>query len=896
MKSIKFLIVIIVICGPLFGVFNKRFNTYSQWEACLSNYGHFGQSNSGTFGAFWPRGSGHNYIFGSGMWYGAIAPNGDTLVTIGYGPHGGEAEFGAGPAYANIYDRYWHVYFSNDDDYPFPPVSFEDGYAVSNDFDPAYHMLNDTRPMGITVTQWSYTWPRDWADDILFLRYVIKNDTNYTINNIYAGFCIDYDIGNESGTNANDIGAGDVEKKMIFGMQTEPEGGWVPEIPGVLGLKLLSEHPLTAIKRFTLNLEPNLDHERYMTMAGYNFQNGAYEPFDTAATYPDDQRYLIATGIFSLPAGDSVVLDWALIASYDSFIVYPPPELYKKADKAQTMYNTGLHSVTVTSPNGGEIVTGTCTINYTANSITPNPLQADLFLFSENGLDAIARGVDATGTYSWQSSNVLDCVLGRIGIMVFDTITFGYDRSDGYFVVDNPGNTSPYLNILSPDSCDTLMDLATIRWFARDPEFVDSLPISIYFRGQYDSDFYPIAMNEPNDSIYSWYTRPFRNGRGLLSVMATDGVYTVAETVEVYINNRVSAGPIEHIAGLNNTVDLGVSIHYPPGVADHTYELRFIDYRVVQDSNYYLYYPEYKFDLTDSNTGEIKLMGYSLVSGYTYNGNRLFVDDYTPVIDGFSVGSRTLNDSIIMRSHFGNDSVRVLSGSYPESLITLFVGPLANGWWAYRGSHIRLDWLTKPGGGLTMRPVDMDYGDTIPYKPYGGVYNLDSAYGWNFQPSPAANNPSDTLRYNDQYFFLCGDRIRFSRTVPAPVPGDQWLVFPKPWAPPIKGNVYRFHPVNVIAENKADVEAVSFQAYPTPSKGILHFVVSLLNRQPVAIMIYDAAGRKRKSLMARMENAGRYLLDWDGTDDRGLLLPTGVYFCRLETGGFKETRKIVLVK
>lgn len=889
MKIVKLIIGLLFATDVLFALFSIRLTNYGQWESYLTNWGKYGQSPSDLAGAWWPRGSGHNYIYGSGMWYGSIAPNGDTLVTIGYGPHGGESEFGPGAPHASVYDPYWHVYFSMDGDYPFTPVSFEDGYAVYNDFDPNYHMLGDGRPMGITITQWSYVWPRDWADDILFLRYIIKNDTNYTINNIYAGFCMDYDIGNESGF-GNDRGGCDVANKLFYGWQEQPEPGWSDR--GMLGLKLLSAQPLTAYKRFTLSLEPNLDWQRYMTLAGYNFNTGAYEPFDTVWPPPDDQRCLMATGSFNLPAGDSVIIDWAFIGGHDS--MPPAVDLNYKADKAQTMYNTGLHTVHVTDPNGGEVVSQIYPIHYSATSITPNPLQADIYFFSENFMDTLAWGVNASGIYDWNSTGVPDCVLGRIGILAFDSITFGYDRTDGYFIVDNPGNSPPYLRILAPADGDTLVRDVVITWFARDPEYYDSLPIDIYYKNNCDSTPQVIASGEVNDSAFVWNTLPCRNGPGLLMVETHDELFTVAETIPVILSNQISGGPVEHIAGLNNTVNLSVLVHQPANLTGHTYEIDFTKYRALHPDNNY--YPGYAYTVIDSNTGQIKLQNYSMAGGYEFNTIRLSIDDFSPIVDGFSIRAWTMADTIISLNHFHNDSVRVISGSYPADSIRLVMGPLSNGWWAYRGSRIRLDWFQKPTGGLSLMPVDMDYGDTIPYEPYGSVLNPDSSFGWCFQLSPSGYSPSETLRVNDRYIFLCGDRIIFSRIVPPPLPGDQWVVYPKTYAPPIKGNIYRFHPVNSVAENKIGIKPFLFQVYPVPASRHLTVKYSLPKRQVVKVAIYDVLGRNVNVIKEGVENSGEYRLIWDGLDLNRRRVSAGVYFCRLEAADFTATRKFILTR
>jgi hypothetical protein len=41
---------------------------------------------------------------------------------------------------------------------------------------------------------------------------------------------------------------------------------------------------------------------------------------------------------------------------------------------------------------------------------------------------------------------------------------------------------------------------------------------------------------------------------------------------------------------------------------------------------------------------------------------------------------------------------------------------------------------------------------------------------------------------------------------------------------------------------------------------------------------------------------GRYTAVWNGRDERGLSAPSGVYFYRLETERFTQSRKMMLMK
>jgi len=51
-----------------------------------------------------------------------------------------------------------------------------------------------------------------------------------------------------------------------------------------------------------------------------------------------------------------------------------------------------------------------------------------------------------------------------------------------------------------------------------------------------------------------------------------------------------------------------------------------------------------------------------------------------------------------------------------------------------------------------------------------------------------------------------------------------------------------------------------------------------------------------KELVSASQPAGRYDVVWDGHDNRGEPVASGVYFYRLVAGQFVQTRKMVLLK
>lgn len=65
---------------------------------------------------------------------------------------------------------------------------------------------------------------------------------------------------------------------------------------------------------------------------------------------------------------------------------------------------------------------------------------------------------------------------------------------------------------------------------------------------------------------------------------------------------------------------------------------------------------------------------------------------------------------------------------------------------------------------------------------------------------------------------------------------------------------------------------------------------------PVRVTIHDARGRLVRELVDDVRGAGAHAVTWDGRDERGRALPSGVYLCRLQGGGTETTSKLVLAK
>jgi hypothetical protein len=88
------------------------------------------------------------------------------------------------------------------------------------------------------------------------------------------------------------------------------------------------------------------------------------------------------------------------------------------------------------------------------------------------------------------------------------------------------------------------------------------------------------------------------------------------------------------------------------------------------------------------------------------------------------------------------------------------------------------------------------------------------------------------------------------------------------------------------------------QNYPNPFNPVTTIEYSLKNDSPVSIRVYNAAGQLVKTLVGPGESKrrGGHRVVWDGTNDSGVAVSSGVYFCRMKTEGFTMSRKLVVIK
>lgn len=116
------------------------------------------------------------------------------------------------------------------------------------------------------------------------------------------------------------------------------------------------------------------------------------------------------------------------------------------------------------------------------------------------------------------------------------------------------------------------------------------------------------------------------------------------------------------------------------------------------------------------------------------------------------------------------------------------------------------------------------------------------------------------------------------------------LVFdPSQFANPLVGGVLDIQ--------TTPTEFALLQNFPNPFNPETTIGYELAESADVTLQIYNVVGQVVRTLIAsESQSIGRYQVRWDGMDDRGMPVSSGIYFYQLSAGKFQDVRKLMLLK
>ncbi len=473
--------------APFVPITNYLVQDTSRWEI-YQDFGRFVRPLPGSWpGAFWPKYTGRNYIFGAGLWVGALdTTERDTAVVRGYdcGP-GGTAW---GPCQPNgdttgaMTDSLARIYRSDipRDTAQWPErdslgraiyYSDQELWSIGSGLNP-WHPFG-TRRLAVTCLRRSLAWnsPGPWGD-ITRTEFEVKNVTGRyqpparTLKKVIVGWGVDADIGNESGTAANDLcrlerTTGSPYPNLAVQYQLAQEGGWGPPGPPYqVGLRfvegpinntrdtirvrsqpgtgypeydhdILPGQPIgtTALYLITIFSGPSTHGQCYLALSGRYYGTpqilNSYQYDNLGA---GDKRFLIACGPFDLPNDSVAKFVIHIIGASDS------TELIRKAELLGVESPPGpvtrSTSGVVLYPSTPNPSSGSCLIRYGLTE----PTSVTLRIYDVCGrlIKELDRGDKSAGSHEavWSGRDDLGRkVPGGVYFYRLETLSFSKTKS-----------------------------------------------------------------------------------------------------------------------------------------------------------------------------------------------------------------------------------------------------------------------------------------------------------------------------------------------------------------------------------------------------------------------------------------------------------------------------------
>jgi hypothetical protein len=108
-------------------------------------------------------------------------------------------------------------------------------------------------------------------------------------------------------------------------------------------------------------------------------------------------------------------------------------------------------------------------------------------------------------------------------------------------------------------------------------------------------------------------------------------------------------------------------------------------------------------------------------------------------------------------------------------------------------------------------------------------------------------------------------------------------------------------PLSSVEDTLGDQKASNFelfQNYPNPFNSTTNISYSLNSIHSIhtTLKLYNILGEEVRELVNTRQGKGNYRVNWDGKDNQGKEVASGIYFYELKANEYKETRKLVLIK
>ncbi|MCG3118632.1 MAG: hypothetical protein ALAOOOJD_00872 [bacterium] len=560
-------------------------------------------------------------------------------------------------------------------------------------------------------------------------------------------------------------------------------------------------------------------------------------------------------------------------------------------------YKTTPGAITLTNLRSHHVLSSAAPIRW--NAITPND-SVEIWFSPDAGENwqLVVRSAPSTGEYLWNTTAVSDCAFGLVKIFLKNAQGFIYSQAQSsYFTINNAVNATPFVKILNRE-----FDIREIfeennlplKLWIGDAE-TNPLMVELFYsldNGRVFTAFdnYNIVSDTVSQSRTIDLAALPNAPQAVIKVEVSDGNTSSAD--QTYFFNKRTArqigAPATHVAG-NSGAAITVQIVDPSQLTGQLYRITFN-----------ISSPNKSYNILNVDRGATVVENATPLDGTTespqFDGLRLLVKDFDPAeIDrehtGWTIGNSTLNVAISLPIIIiSPDTLRGFAQP-ADYKITFF-------------DHV-VD-TSSTAFGATATPMKFWVQNLIDNRQAEVIF-LD-------------NNGDQTISPTDEIFILEPDpqgklrlawSFQFSGTPQdiLPKPGEAFVF--KTLKPVTNQDIYEFRgALTTVRENESAAavpktltlypnypnpfgSGVAARAAGSPTTMIRYY---LPQAEWVKLAIFNVLGQEVITLMESKQNAGFHALSWNGRNQQGREVGSGVYFYKIVTGDRTLTRKMILLR
>ena len=424
------------------------------------------------------------------------------------------------------------------------------------------------------------------------------------------------------------------------------------------------------------------------------------------------------------------------------------------------------------------------------------------------------------------------------------TVTVHSDASNGNFTVNvsGQGNVAPTLEPIGNKSANAFVRLNFFTPATDDADQIgDALTYSI------SEAIPPGATYDSNTGEFDWTPMPSDAGSYSLTFCVSDGHANDCETIVITVSAD-NAPPVAD-AGGPYSGGVGQAIQFDgTGSSDP------------DGGNL-----TYAWDFGDGNTGSGATPTHTYTVANNYIVTLTVTDDGSPVLSDDDVASAQILNTVsgqLTAKTDKNGAIRISGGGTQKMGLEVNTRPASD----IDPATMRLS-TTYPNAGTAEEIAPDVKTAAIGDIDRDGIAEMTVAFTRAALRTLLGNVPNGTS------VTLEMTARTTAATGSIPVEGSKIVI--------IKGG---------------SASSVSAFASPNPFNPETAISVSLKNNGPVSIRIYSIDGRLVKTLKNEFASAGTHEVRWNGTDNNGRSVPSGMYFVKTESGADKSVFKLSLLK